>query len=82
MTPDGDSRYLTRIGRRGKLERQGRVGMRRTALFSLNLTRRHKHKGGEDSGQHSRWAQTPRRTCNQEAEDVTVQSPRQHKTQQ
>jgi hypothetical protein len=55
------------------------VGMRCTALFSLfslNLNRWHKDKGGEDSSRHPRWAQTPRHTCNKEVEDVAVQSPR------
>ena len=57
-------------------EDREKVGTRRTALFSLDLNRRHKDEGREDSGQHSRQAQTPRRTRNQEAEDAVVQSPR------
>ena len=56
----------------------GKVGMRLATLLSLGLNRWHEDEGGEDGGWHSRWAKTSRRTRNQEAEDVVVQSPRQH----
>ena len=61
-------------------EDRGEVGMRRTVLLSLDLNRRHEDEGGEDADRYSKQAQTPRRTCNQEADDVTVQSPRRQKT--
>ena len=51
---------------------RGEVGMRRTALFSLDLNRQHENEGREDGGRHSRQAQTLRRTRNQEAEDAAV----------
>ena len=56
------------------------VRMRLATLLSLGLNRRHEDEGGEDGGSRSRRAQALRHTCNQGAEDVAVQSPRQHET--
>ena len=61
-------------------EDMGEVGMRHTALLSLDLNWRHEDEGRKDGSRHSRWAQTPRHIHNQQVEDVVVQSPRQHKT--
>ena len=63
-------------------EDREQLRMRLATLTSLGLNRQHKDEGGEDSGRHSRRAQTPRRTRNQEVEDAVVQCPRRHKTQQ
>ena len=62
------------------LEDKGEVGMRRTALLSLDLNRRHEDEGGEDGGSRSRRVQALGRIRNQGVEDMTVQSPGQHET--
>jgi hypothetical protein len=51
---------------RENLKDKEELGIRRTALLSLDLNRWHEDEGGEDGGRHSRWAQTPRHTRNQE----------------
>ena len=49
-------------------EDKGEVGMRCTALLSLDLNMRHEDDNREGGGRHSRWTQTLRHTRDQEAE--------------